>query len=142
MKNEKAMEAWEKLAFKNDKTDSAVNDLLEKIAGDKYITEGDDPIVETIESLTSEEVAAFLKGCEEIEKQDAYRQVLKGNLERAMEDFEEARAKALRYLESITTRDAADFGAAYGTHIDKITQAGARVEEIKLAMRAFDYIMK
>ncbi|WP_026664845.1 hypothetical protein [Butyrivibrio sp. FC2001] len=63
-----ALEAWEELAFKNMRTDSAVNDLLEEIAGSKYLTseEDDDPIWTTIRNLTNSERRRFLKGCERI----------------------------------------------------------------------------
>lgn len=66
---EKAMEAWEELAFLNTRTDYKVNDLLEKIAGSKYLTseaDPDDPIYHTILNLTTSERREFLKGCERI----------------------------------------------------------------------------
>ena len=65
---ENALNAWAELAFKDMRTDSAVNDLLEKIAGSKYLTseEDDDPIWTTINNLTNAERRRFLKGCERI----------------------------------------------------------------------------
>lgn len=66
---EQALEAWSELAFRNAKTDGQVNDLLEDIAGEKYLTsdESDDPIWETICSLTDEEIEIFMTGCKEID---------------------------------------------------------------------------
>ena len=136
MKNENAMREWEELAFKNNTTDKAVNDLLEKIAGDKYKTDGDDPIVETIESLDEKEVEEFMKGCKAIR----YRYYLEDRLNKATEDFNKAKEKAIRDLENLHTHDAAEYGATYYTHIDHVTQAGARVEELKKAIWAFDFL--
>ena len=67
---ENALNAWEELAYLNGRTDSAVNDLLEEIAGDKYLTfeEDDDPIYMTIHNLTNAERRRFLEGCKEIKK--------------------------------------------------------------------------
>ena len=69
---ENAMEAWCELAFKNMKTDGEVNDLLEEIAGSKYLTseDSDDPIYHTILNLTNSERRAFLKGCERIKAEE------------------------------------------------------------------------
>ena len=74
-KNEKAELAlyrWSFLAFKNGRTDAKVNDLLEDIAGDKYLTSetSDDPIWETIQALDEEELDEFLAGCDDIAKEE------------------------------------------------------------------------
>lgn len=52
------------------KTEGAVGKLLCEIAGDKYRSweTCENPIIETIESLTDAERAAFLDGCEEIRR--------------------------------------------------------------------------
>ena len=65
---ENAFEAWAELAYKNSKTDLAVNNLLEEIAGSKYLTDDDDddPIYTTIQNLTNAERRSFLQGCEKI----------------------------------------------------------------------------
>ncbi len=74
-RNEKALEKWEALAYKNGWTDALVNDLLEDIAGDKYRTSenSDDPIWETIQALDDKEIEEFLRGCEDIERKEGYR---------------------------------------------------------------------
>ncbi len=63
---ENAMEAWAELAFLNGRTDAKVNDLLEEIAGEKYIEDEDDPIYLTIRNLTNAERRRFLEGCDAI----------------------------------------------------------------------------
>ena len=64
----RAIEAWAELAFMNGRTDAAVNDLLEEIAGSKYLTseQDDDPIWHTITNLTNSERRRFLAGCDRI----------------------------------------------------------------------------
>ena len=68
-KQEQAMERWCDLAYRNCTTDYKVNDLLERIAGDKYLDSdhSDDPIWETIQSLNDNELAEFLDGCDDID---------------------------------------------------------------------------
>lgn len=70
---EQAIEAWSELAFRNAKTDSQVNDLLEYVAGNKYLTSDDseDPIWDTICRLNDGELELFMIGCNEIDKADA-----------------------------------------------------------------------
>ena len=63
---EKAMAAWEELAYINSRTDSMVNDLLEEIAGSKY---DDDSVYATMENLSEEERGSFLEGCKKIKNQ-------------------------------------------------------------------------
>lgn len=71
-KTEKAMERWSELAFRNCSTDMQVNDLLERIAGDKYndYDELDNPIWEIINRLDNEELDTFLIGCKLIDDND------------------------------------------------------------------------
>lgn len=66
-KEQKALDRWAELAFKNGRTDRAVNNLLEEIAGSKYVEDGDDPIVETIQNLTDDELDEFIDECDDIE---------------------------------------------------------------------------
>ena len=66
-----AMDAWEELAVSEtatQETDFAVNDLLEEIAGAKYMyfENDDDPIYTTIKNLTNAERRRFLAGCDKI----------------------------------------------------------------------------
>ena len=64
---EKALNLWCILAEYNMKSDFFVNDLLEDIAGEKYMTENksDDPIVDTIRNLTNSECRKFIQQAEE-----------------------------------------------------------------------------
>jgi len=64
-----ALEIWGVLACYNSKTDLMVNDLLEEIAGEKYVVDDDDPIYTTIKNLSEEERQAFIEGCEKIKTQ-------------------------------------------------------------------------
>lgn len=71
---ENAMDAWQELAASETatwETDFAVNDLLEEIAGGKYMDLDDDPdpIYTTIKNLTNAERRRFLIGCEQIKKE-------------------------------------------------------------------------
>lgn len=63
---EEAMEAWWELASANTKTDIAVNDWLEEVAGDKYF-DGPNGIWTTIINLTNSECRRFLTGCQMID---------------------------------------------------------------------------
>lgn len=65
---EQAMNEWSRLAFENARTDAAVNDLLEEIAGDKYsdYEELDNPIWTIINRLDTAELFDFLERCESI----------------------------------------------------------------------------
>ena len=65
----KALETWQKLAYRDTESDYAVNRLLEEIAGPKYdkYDEYDDPIFDIINTLSADELFSFLEGCEGIE---------------------------------------------------------------------------
>lgn len=69
---EEAMSWWAELAVGencNMKTDFAVNDWLEEVAGKKYQAYDrlDDPIWEIIGNLTNSERRRFIAGCQRIE---------------------------------------------------------------------------
>lgn len=68
-----------------------------------------------------------------------YGEFLSRQLKEAQEAFEEAKKAAIRDIEAMQYYHANDYGAAYFTHIDKITAAGAKVEQIILSMRAYDH---
>lgn len=71
-KHQEALKRWQELADRNCETDFKVNDLLEKIAGEKYsdYEELDNPIVEIINRLDDQELNDFLYGCEIIDRED------------------------------------------------------------------------
>lgn len=62
---EEVLNEWADLAYRDCRTDAAVNDLLEEVAGPKYLDNdiSDNPIWETIQSLSEEEADAFMSGC-------------------------------------------------------------------------------
>lgn len=69
---EEAMKAWCELAIGENctmKTDFAVNEWLEEVAGKKYqaYEKLDDPIWQIIGNLTNSERRRFIAGCERIE---------------------------------------------------------------------------
>ena len=69
---EEAMKAWCELATGENctmKTDFAVNEWLEEVAGKKYqaYEKLDDPIWQIIGNLTNSERRRFIAGCERIE---------------------------------------------------------------------------
>ena len=72
-KEQKALDRWAELAGRNMKTDLQVNNLLEEIAGSKYIEDGDDPIWETIQSLSDDELEEFIDECDDIDECDRNR---------------------------------------------------------------------
>lgn len=68
-----------------------------------------------------------------------FREYLGRQLNEALEEFKTAKQSAIKDLESMQYYQANDFGAAYYTRIDKVTKAGARVQELVNALRAYDY---
>lgn len=70
-----------------------------------------------------------------------YGDYLQRQLDEAQERFEAAKAEAIKDIQSMNFFNAADFGAAYFTHIDHITQAGTKVQAIGQALQAYDYMM-
>lgn len=70
-----------------------------------------------------------------------YRDYLQRQFDEAQAAFEEAKKNAIRDLENMNAWNAADFGAAYFTKIDKVTQQGQKVMTIAQAMQAYDYMM-
>ncbi len=67
-----------------------------------------------------------------------YRELLENKHKEAMEQFEQAKADAIKAIEDMTTYNAADFGAAYFTKIDKITQAGQKVLTLEYLIWNYD----
>lgn len=68
-----------------------------------------------------------------------YREYLERQFQEAQEQFEQYKKEAIRDIENITTWNAADFGAAYFTHIDHITQAGQKVQTLAQAIQAYEF---
>ena len=64
------------------------------------------------------------------ENMDQNKEYLVEELKKAEEAFEKAKAEAIRAIEGMNFRRAEDYGAAYCSHIDKITAAAARVKAL------------
>lgn len=75
---EEAMNRWNELAcgeYCDSQSDLEVNDLLQKVAGDKYALydELDNPIWDIIHMLDEDELIEFIDGCDEIYSDLYYR---------------------------------------------------------------------
>lgn len=69
-----------------------------------------------------------------------YREYLEEELKKAQQEFEKAKMDSIKEIEKMSVFMAEDFGAAYTSHIDKITAAAARVKALGEAMQVFDYM--
>ena len=69
-----------------------------------------------------------------------YKKYLERQFKEAQEQFEQYKEEAIRDIQGITTWNAADFGAAYFTHIDHITQAGTKVQTLAQIIQAYNYM--
>ena len=67
------------------------------------------------------------------------RDFLVNELDKAQRDFDEVKKAILTSVENIDPWDCVNFGAAYYTHIDKLTNAGQKIKTIADALSAFDY---
>lgn len=68
-----------------------------------------------------------------------YNEYLKSELEKAISNFEETKKEAAREIETMTYFEATDFGAAYASRIDKVTEAAAKIRAIAEAINAYEY---
>lgn len=68
-----------------------------------------------------------------------YREYLENELKDAQGKFEKAKREAIEEIGNMNFYMAEDFGAAYTSHIDKITSAAARVKAIGEAIKTYDY---
>lgn len=71
-----------------------------------------------------------------------YREYLEKELKEAQERFEKAKREAIEEIENMSFHMAQDFGAAYASHIDKVTAAAAKIKTIGEAIAAYDYFQK
>lgn len=68
-----------------------------------------------------------------------YREYLEKELKEAQEKFEIAKMEAAKEIENMSFQMAEDFGAAYASHIDRVTAAAAKIKAIGNAISAYDY---
>lgn len=68
-----------------------------------------------------------------------FRKVLEEELEKAQEEFRQAKAEAIKNIDSLDAVRAEDFGAGYVSHIDKISIAAAKVKEIGYLLGVYDH---
>ena len=65
------------------------------------------------------------------EAYEKYVEELKNQLDKAEREFIEAKKEAIKQLQYMGTYEALEFGAAYFTHIDKVTKAAAELKKIQ-----------
>lgn len=97
---------------------------------------------ETALMVTDEGIREYFRLAEEAkpeEKKDEFREYLEKQFTEAQEQFEQYKAEAIRDIQGMTTWNASDFGAAYFTHIDHITQAGTKVQTLAQMIQAYDF---
>ena len=68
-----------------------------------------------------------------------YVEELKSQLENTEKKFNEAKEEAIKTLEKLSVHTAVDFGAAYVTHIDKVTAAAAELRKIHELLRIAEF---
>lgn len=68
-----------------------------------------------------------------------YKEYLEEELKKAQERFEKAKREVIQEIENMNFYMAEDYGAAYASHIDKITSAAARIKAIGEAIQVYDY---
>jgi len=68
-----------------------------------------------------------------------YLEYLENELKKSVEAFEEAKKQAADEILKMNHFTAQDFGAAYASHIDKVTAAAAKIKAIAEALEAYKY---
>ena len=68
-----------------------------------------------------------------------YRVYLEEELKEAEKKFENAKKEAAEEIANMSFLMAEDFGAAYASHIDKVTSAAARIKAINEMIRVYDF---
>lgn len=70
---------------------------------------------------------------------NTFKEELANKYLKAEEDFQKAKEEAIHNLMKMEAHIAVEYGAAYASHIDKVTAAAARVMELGELIRAFQY---
>lgn len=68
-----------------------------------------------------------------------YREYLNEEFEKAQSEFEKAKQDAAAEIMRMSHFSATDFGAAYASHIDKVTASAAKLRTIAECLNTFDY---
>lgn len=68
-----------------------------------------------------------------------YLEYLENELKKAAEAFEEAKKQTAEEILNMNYFTAQDFGAAYASHIDKVTAAAAKIKATAEALNAYKY---
>lgn len=71
-----------------------------------------------------------------------FKEYLREEFDRAVKEFEKAKEEAAAEILSMTHFTAVDFGAAYASHIDKVTAAAAKLRAIAEFSNTYDYFEK
>lgn len=71
-----------------------------------------------------------------------YSEYLSEEYKKAEAAFNEAKAETLREIEALTPRDAAEYGAAYYSRIERMTKAAASMKAIAEARSVYEYYTK
>lgn len=71
-----------------------------------------------------------------------YRVYLEEELKEAEKKFENAKKEAAEEIANMSFLMAEDFGAAYASHIDKVTSAAARIKTINEMIQVYDFFQK
>ena len=71
-----------------------------------------------------------------------YLEYLENELKKSVEAFEEAKKQAADAILNMNHFMAQDFGAAYASHIDKVTVAATQIKTIAEVLNAYKYFNK
>lgn len=71
-----------------------------------------------------------------------FKEYLSEEFDKAVKEFEKAKQEAASEILSMTHFTAVDFGAAYASHIDKVTAAAAKLRTIAEFGNTYDYFEK
>lgn len=70
---------------------------------------------------------------------NSYAEYLGYEYKKAVKNFEDAKAEAVRSLEGMQSFMAEQYGAGYASHIDKISVHAAKVQALAEAIKAYEH---
>ena len=70
---------------------------------------------------------------------DTYREYLRDEFKKAKKNFKNAKAESIKSLEEMNMFRAEDYGAAYASHIDKVSVYAGKLHIIAEIIRAYEY---
>jgi hypothetical protein len=74
--------------------------------------------------------------------QDKFISTIQKEIEDTKKEFEKAKQSAIKELQTMSIHMATDFGAAYATHIDKVTYQATKIKTLYETLDAYKYINK